>query len=77
MDEGDCLKADSSATAKPSGCGANGEAQKLNCPNCERVIGAFALRCRVCHQRLFLWYVIVVIFAIAALTGLLFLLELI
>ncbi|HEY0406504.1 MAG TPA: hypothetical protein VGC89_12305 [Pyrinomonadaceae bacterium] len=45
------------------------------CPNCERVIGTFALRCRVCHQRLLLWYVFAILLALAALTGLFFLLE--
>jgi hypothetical protein len=51
--------------------------QKMNCPNCERVVGGFALRCRVCHQRLFFWYVFAIILALAALTGLFFLLELV
>jgi hypothetical protein len=32
-------------------------------------------RCRVCHQRLPFWYVLVVIFLIAALVGLILLLE--
>jgi hypothetical protein len=50
----------------------------MNCPNCERVISSsFALRCRVCHQRLFLWYVFASLLALAALTGLFFLLELV
>jgi RNA polymerase subunit RPABC4/transcription elongation factor Spt4 len=53
----------------------NGEARGMKCPNCDRVIGSLTLRCRVCHQRLALWYVFIVIIAVATLSGLILLLD--
>jgi hypothetical protein len=47
----------------------------MKCPNCERIVGATALRCRVCHQRLPCWYVLVTLITVASLAGLILLLE--
>jgi hypothetical protein len=33
----------------------------MRCPNCARPLGAFALRCRVCHQMLTRFYVVAAI----------------
>jgi hypothetical protein len=47
----------------------------MKCINCERSIGTFALRCRVCHQRRRLWYVLVILLLLASFGGILLLLE--
>lgn len=47
----------------------------MKCTNCERSIGTFALRCRVCHQRRRLWYVLVTLLLLASFGGILILLE--
>ncbi len=47
----------------------------MKCPNCERLMTAYTLRCLVCHQRLPLWYIFIVVIAIAALVGFILLLE--
>lgn len=47
----------------------------MKCPNCERLVSALALSCRVCHQRLPGWYFFVILITVAALAGLILLLE--
>lgn len=49
----------------------------MKCPNCERSVGVFALRCRVCRQRLPCWYLLIILVTVAALAGLIFLLEMV
>jgi hypothetical protein len=49
----------------------------MKCPNCERSVSLRDLRCRVCHQRLAIWYVFTVFLVVAILAGLILLLELI
>jgi hypothetical protein len=48
----------------------------MKCTNCERSIGTFALRCRVCHQRRRLWYILVILLLLAGFVAILLLLEL-
>jgi hypothetical protein len=38
-------------------------------------MSAFALRCLVCHHKLPLWYIFVIVFVIASLAGFMLLLE--
>ncbi len=38
-------------------------------------MSAFTLRCLVCRQRLALWYIVVIVFSLAALAGFILLLE--
>ncbi|HEX8000943.1 MAG TPA: hypothetical protein VF528_21355 [Pyrinomonadaceae bacterium] len=47
----------------------------MRCPNCERLVSAFALRCRVCHQRLRFWYILVTLVVVATVAGFVLLLE--
>jgi hypothetical protein len=48
----------------------------MKCPNCERRIDIFRLRCRVCHERLPFWYIFVIVLLLAVAGGLILLLEL-
>lgn len=41
----------------------------MKCPNCERLVSTFARRCRVCHQRLPLWYICTTVLILAVLAG--------
>jgi RNA polymerase subunit RPABC4/transcription elongation factor Spt4 len=47
----------------------------MRCPNCERVVSMTDLRCRVCHQRLTIWYVFTVFIVVVILAGIIFLME--
>ena len=47
----------------------------MKCPNCERLVSTFALRCRVCHQRLPLWYALIGLLLLVGFGGLMILLE--
>lgn len=47
----------------------------MRCPNCERKVGTLALSCRVCHKRLPFWYALLALITVAALAGIIFLLE--
>jgi hypothetical protein len=48
---------------------------KMRCPNCERPLTFWDLRCGVCHHKLIWLYVIITILTFAAATGVVLLLE--
>lgn len=43
--------------------------RRPRCPFCERPVGRLWPRCRVCHGKLLLWYLLVILLVLAVLSA--------